>query len=82
MERLNKEIARRSDVVGIFPNDESFLRLASALLIEQNDEWLVGRRCLSAESLAGLYSPEAAGESIELATSTSRRSREVLLLPS
>jgi hypothetical protein len=47
--------ARRSDVVGIYPNDESLVRLAGALLIEQNDEWLVGRRYLSAESLAGLY---------------------------
>ena len=55
LERLNKEIARRSDVVGIYPNDESLVRLAGALLIEQNDEWLVGRRYLSAESLAGLY---------------------------
>jgi putative transposase len=58
LERLNKEIARRSDVVGIYPNDESLVRLAGALLIEQNDEWLVGRRYLSAESLAGLYSAE------------------------
>ncbi len=55
LERLNKETARRSDVVGIYPNDESLVRLAGALLIEQNDEWLVGRRYLSAESLAGLY---------------------------
>jgi transposase-like protein len=55
LERLNKEIARRSDVVGIYPNDASLVRLAGALLIEQNDEWLVGRRYLSAESLTRLY---------------------------
>jgi transposase-like protein len=55
LDRLNKEIARRSDVVGIYPNGESLVRLAGALLIEQNDEWLVGRRYLSAESLAELY---------------------------
>ena len=50
LERFNREIGRRTDVVGIFPDDRSLIRLAGMLCIEQNDEWLVGRGYLSAES--------------------------------
>src|SRR5512132_1047244 len=54
LERFNKEIGRRTDVVGIFPDDRSLIRLASMLAIEQNDERLVGRRYLSAASMGPL----------------------------
>src|ERR687897_805622 len=52
LERFNREVGRRTDVVGIFPDDRSLVRLAGMLCIEQNDEWLVGRGYLSAESIA------------------------------
>lgn len=67
LERVNKEIARRSDVVGIFPNDASVIRLVGSLLIEQNDEWLLARGYLSQESIALVLEDQGEEDGSEVA---------------
>jgi putative transposase len=66
LERLNKEVKRRADVVGIFPSEQSILRLIGAVLLEQNDEWQLQHRYMQIEGMAGLVPPTIDGEATSL----------------
>jgi putative transposase len=59
LERLNKEVKRRADVVGIFPNEDSIVRLIGAVLLEANDEWQLQHRYMQIEGMAELLAPDA-----------------------
>ena len=57
IERLNKEVKRRADVVGIFPNEGAIVRLIGAVLLEANDEWQLQHRYMQTEAMAELTPP-------------------------
>ena len=66
LERLNKEVKRRADVVGIFPSEPSIVRLIGAVLLEANDEWQLQHRYMQVEGMAELMPPTIDGEATAL----------------
>ena len=66
LERLNKEVKRRADVVGIFPNEAGIIRLVGAVLMEQHDEWQLQHRYMQLEAMAELNNASADAEPLQL----------------
>jgi transposase-like protein len=66
LERLNKEVKRRADVVGIFPNEDSIIRLVGAVLLEQNDEWLTQNRYMQIEGMTEMASSAIEAQPLQI----------------
>ena len=66
LERLNKEVKRRADVVGIFPSEASIIRLIGAVLLEANDEWQMQHRYMGVEAMGEMLSPAQTNETLQL----------------
>ena len=66
LERMNKEVKRRADVVGIFPGEASITRLIGAVLLEANDEWQLQHRYMQLEAMAELTQPSAEPDPLAL----------------
>jgi transposase-like protein len=66
LQRLNKEVKRRADVVGIFPSEPSIIRLIGAVLLEANDEWQMQHRYMGVEAMGELLNPPPTNETLQL----------------
>ena len=62
LERVNKEVTRRADVVGIFPNEATMIRPIGAVLLQQNDDWELQHRYMQVEAMAELMPPGIEGK--------------------
>ena len=66
LERLNKEVKRRADVVGIFPSEASIIRLIGAVLLDANDEWQSQHRYMGVEAMGEMLNPPPTNETLQL----------------
>ena len=66
LERLDKEVKRRADVVGIFPSEASIIRLIGTVLLEANDEWQMQHRYMGVEAMGETLNPSPTNETLQL----------------